>query len=117
MSSKTRPCRMSSSVTTTWPRTRATRHPLYRVGRYNAAPKDDLLAAVAVPIVARGRLLGAVTINWNRAALDEAAMIRLHLGKLLRAANGTARDAAELGVLDIFPGEAAEWPVRESGRR
>src|SRR5690606_10192269 len=49
----------------------ASRHPVYRGGAFNGTPRDDGLNAIAVPVIHSGRLLGALNINWNRAAMTE----------------------------------------------
>lgn len=78
----------------------ASRHRLYRGGSYNAVARDDALHAIAVPIVAGQLVLGALNINWNRAAMTEAQMVRRHLRHLQATAEGIGMDAARLGLLD-----------------
>jgi IclR family mhp operon transcriptional activator len=78
----------------------AARHPVYRGGSYNGEPRDDALDAIAVPVVFAGHVLGALNINWNRAAMTEQEMVRRNLQALREAAAGIAHDAAAQGVLD-----------------
>lgn len=81
----------------------AARHPVYRGGSYNGEPRDDALNAIAVPIIGDGKVLGALNINWNRAAMTEKEMVRRHLSVLQEAARGIAANASEQGVLDELP--------------
>lgn len=86
----------------------ASRHPTYRGGSYNSSPRDNALSAIAVPIVCQGCVLGALNINWNRAAMDEVDMVRRHLKSLRAAAEGIAASAAEQDLPATMPGlEAA----------
>ena len=78
----------------------ASRHPLYRGGSFNGTPKDDSLHAIAVPVIHDGRLLGALNINWNRAAMTEQEMVRQHLTVL---ANTAAAIAAAATAQDLLP--------------
>lgn len=82
----------------------AARHPSYRGGSYNGVPRDDSLDAIAVPIVAGDRVLGALNINWNRAAMTEKEMVRKNLRRLQATARGIAADAMKHGVLDELAG-------------
>lgn len=82
----------------------ASRHPIYRGGAFNGAPKDDGLHAIAVPVVHSGRLLGALNINWNRAAMTEKEMVRRHLPVLCNTAAAIAAAAAAQGLLSELPG-------------
>ena len=82
----------------------AARHPLYRGGSYNLEPRDDALHAIAVPILCAGRVIGALNINWNRAAMTEKQMVSRNLQALCEAAAGIAADVAEQGVLDELDG-------------
>jgi IclR family mhp operon transcriptional activator len=93
----------------------AQRHPLYRGGGYNKPPLDDALQAIAVPILHGGRVLGALNINWNRAALPEREMARRHLAALRAAATGIGAAAAGQGVLPQFEGLEAACAPAELG--
>jgi IclR family mhp operon transcriptional activator len=87
----------------------AARHRLYRGGSFNGVARDDGLNAIAVPVIHAGRLLGALNINWNRAAMTEKEMVRRCLPALREAAAGIAREAAAQGLLEELAGvEAAE---------
>lgn len=87
----------------------AARHRLYRGGAYNGDVRDDALNAIAVPIVHSGKVLGALNINWNRAAMTEKQMVARCLASLHEAAGQIAADAAKRGVLDDLRGlEAAK---------
>ncbi|MGA0569823.1 helix-turn-helix domain-containing protein [Variovorax sp. VNK109] len=90
----------------------ASRHPVYRGGGYNGAARDDSLQAIAVPIIGQGQVLGALNINWNRAAFTEREMVRRHLPALQKAAQGIAADAVANGLLADLPGleRADNWP-------
>ncbi len=86
----------------------AARHPVYRGGAYNSNPRDNGLAAIAVPVICEGYVLGALNINWNRAAMDEREMVRRHLKALQAAAESIAVAAAEQDLPATLPGlEAA----------
>lgn len=78
----------------------AARHKLYMGGGYNGKPRDDSLNAIAVPVISGDKLLGALNINWNRAAMTEKEMVRRNLPRLNAAAEGIAGDAATQGILD-----------------
>ena len=87
----------------------AARHRVYRGGAFNGPPRDDRLDAIAVPVIHSGLLIGALNINWNRAAMPEAEMVRRHLRALQDAAFGIAAAAAAHGLLQALPCvEAAE---------
>lgn len=87
----------------------AARHRLYRGGSFNGVPRDDGLQAIAVPVIHSGRVLGALNINWNRLAMTEKEMVRMHLAALRDAAAGIADAAAQQGLIDNLPGvEMAE---------
>ena len=88
----------------------AARHRLYRGGAFTAKPRDDSVNAIAVPVIARSKVLGALNINWNRSAMTEKEMARRHLASLQAAAVGIARDADKhglLGQLDHL--EISDW--------
>ncbi len=90
----------------------AVRHRLYRGGPYNGEPLDDAVNAIAVPIVGRRKLLGALNINWNRSAMTEATLVARHLASLQAAAAGIARDAERQGVVrQLTHLEMADWPA------
>lgn len=89
----------------------AIRHPLYRGGPYNGASRDDALQAIAVPIVHAGVVLGALNINWNRAAMRERDMVRRNLPALRAAARGIGAAAGDLGLLSDLPGLRPSCPV------
>lgn len=80
------------------------RHPLYRGGSFNGEPRDDALQAMAVPVIAHGRLLGALNLNWNRAAASEREMAKRSLPALQRAVAGIAEAAADAGLVELLPG-------------
>lgn len=82
----------------------AARHPLYRGGTFNGARRDDGLNAVAVPVIHSGRLLGALNINWNRAAMTEQQMVRRHLSALRSTAAAIAAAAAAQDLLGELAG-------------
>ena len=82
----------------------AMRHPVYRGGSFNGPARDDKLQAIAVPLVAGSRVLGALNINWNRDAMTEREMVRRHLTALTEAARGIARAAQDQGLERILPG-------------
>lgn len=96
----------------------ALRHPLYRGGGYQQAARDDRLQALAVPVLGRGAVIGALNINWNRAAFTAEEMARKHLPALNQAARGIARAAQEAGVLTDWPGleRLARGPVAVTRR-
>jgi IclR family mhp operon transcriptional activator len=81
----------------------ASRHRLYRGGSYNGQPRDDALNAIAVPIIAGGRVLGALNINWNRSAMTEREMVRRHLPALRSTATGIAAGAADQELVSELP--------------
>lgn len=85
----------------------AARHRLYIGGPFNGKAADDQLASIAVPLVHGGRVYGAININWNRRAMTEAAMVRLHLARLRAAASGIVSDAASHGLLQRLDSEEA----------
>jgi IclR family mhp operon transcriptional activator len=62
------------------------------------------LNAVAVPVIHSGRLLGALNINWNRAAMTEQQMVRRHLSALRSTAAAIAAAAAEQNLLSELTG-------------
>ncbi|MGE4335925.1 MAG: helix-turn-helix domain-containing protein [Pigmentiphaga sp.] len=76
----------------------AIRHPFYRGGGYNAEARDDRLWSLAVPVICGGFVLGALNINWNRKALDEAAMARRSVSQLQEAAAAIAQAADAYGI-------------------
>ncbi|MEJ7929774.1 helix-turn-helix domain-containing protein [Ramlibacter sp. AN1015] len=89
----------------------AARHPQYKGGGYNGVPRDDALQAIAVPIVHGGWVLGALNINWNRAAMTEREMVRRHLPALRAAARGIGAAASDQMLLSELSGlEAAAAP-------
>ncbi|MGB3070487.1 MAG: helix-turn-helix domain-containing protein [Ottowia sp.] len=69
------------------------RHPAYRGGSFNAQARDDSLQAIAVPLLAHGQVLGALNINWNRAAMTEREMVKRNLPALKQAARSIALSA------------------------
>ncbi len=78
----------------------ATRHPLYRGSGYGQPPRDDQLSAIAVPILGTRQVLGAVNINWNRAAMAEHEMAARALGPLRSAAERIAEAVRDCGIED-----------------
>lgn len=93
----------------------AARHRIYRGGSLNGPARDDKLDAIAVPVIHSGLLLGALNINWNRAAMTEKEMVRRHLSALHQAAAGIAAAAAAHGLLQELPCvEAADDAVFSS---
>lgn len=93
----------------------AVRHAAYRGGSFNAQPRDDSLQAIALPLVAQGRVLGALNINWNRAAMTEREMVKRHLPALKQAARAISAAAVEKALHHELPGaEIADprdgWP-------
>lgn len=81
----------------------ATRHPLFRGGKYNEPSCDDRTHSIAVPILSEGNVYGAVNINWNRHASREEAMASRHLEQLRNIAKSIADEARDLGVFDQWP--------------
>jgi IclR family transcriptional regulator, mhp operon transcriptional activator len=88
----------------------AVRHPLFRGGPYNATPRDDRAASIAVPILHDGVAYGAININWNRRAMDEADMVALHLHDLQQTAERIAGEAIALDVLEHWPRAEVDEP-------
>lgn len=82
----------------------AVRHPVYRGGSFNAQPRDDSLQAIAVPLLARGVVLGSLNINWNRAAMTEREMVKRYLPALKQAARSIVLVAVEKGLHRELPG-------------
>ncbi|MCK9511279.1 MAG: helix-turn-helix domain-containing protein [Pigmentiphaga sp.] len=78
----------------------AVRHSFYRGGGYNAEARDDRLWSLAVPLICGGFVLGALNINWNRKALDEAAMARRCVARLQEASAAIASAAEAYGIPD-----------------
>jgi IclR family mhp operon transcriptional activator len=83
------------------------RHRVYRGGTFNGVARDDGLNAIAVPVIHSGRLLGALNINWNRAAMTEDEMVRRHLVRLQETATSIAAAAAQQGLLEKLAGVEA----------
>jgi len=89
----------------------ALRHPVYRGGGYDTAARDDALQAVAVPVQVAGRVLGALNVNWNRAAFTAKQMVERHLDALRAAAACIADAAHAQGLLaDLTNLEPAAKP-------
>lgn len=76
----------------------ATRHALYRGGSYNAAPRDDALSSLAVPLRCQGLVFGSLNINWNRQALTEKEMAARSVGRLQQAAAAIVEEALQHGM-------------------
>ena len=81
----------------------ATRHPLFRGGKYNEPERDDRTYSIAVPILSEGTVYGAININWNRDSSSEDAMASRHLEHLTSSAKSIADEARELGVFEQWP--------------
>jgi len=89
----------------------AARHPLYRGGGYQGEARDDALNAIAIPVGVGGKLIGALNLNWNRAALTEKRMAQRSLEALQRTAAGIGAAVAEHGLLADLAGteDAEAW--------
>ena len=62
-------------------------------GFYGALPHDDGLAAIAVPLLGRTRLHGAINILWIKTAFSEEDFAARHLGALQAAAHDIVETA------------------------
>lgn len=54
--------------------------------------RDDKLAAIAVPVLGRGRVIGSLNLVWPRHLQNEATLARRHLPLLREAADAIAGD-------------------------
>jgi len=59
-------------------------------GGWHDRPFDDGLSGIAVPIVARNRVHGAINIIWVRRAMTVEEMVAQHLADLQAAASEIA---------------------------
>jgi IclR family mhp operon transcriptional activator len=64
----------------------ATRDPNFMGGPYGVPPVDDRLAAIAVPLMDRGRVHGSINILWIRTAFTVEKFAAQHLEHLKAAA-------------------------------
>jgi IclR family transcriptional regulator, mhp operon transcriptional activator len=83
------PERLDAILATVRRRGYATRDPTFSGGYYNR-PFDDGCSGIAVPIVARNRVRGAINIVWVRPATTVEEMVVQHLGDLQAAASEIA---------------------------
>ena len=63
-----------------------TRAPAFSGKLYGAPPKDDGLAAIALPLLDRARVHGSINILWIRTAFTVEEFAARHLGDLQAAA-------------------------------
>ena len=75
-------------------------------GFYGALPQDDGLAAIAVPLLGRTRLHGAINILWIKTAFSEEEFAARHLGALQAAAHDivAALQETQPAVSSMRPG-------------
>jgi IclR family mhp operon transcriptional activator len=64
-----------------------TRDPTFTGGSYGEAPRDDGLAAIAVPILGERHIYGSINILWIKSAFTIEQFARRHLTDLQQAAN------------------------------
>ena len=64
----------------------AIRAPAFGGELYGDPPKDDGLAAIALPLLDRGRVHGSINIMWVKSAFSVEEFTKLHLGDLQAAA-------------------------------
>jgi IclR family mhp operon transcriptional activator len=63
-----------------------TRDPIFTGGQYGTGPRDDGLAAIAVPLAGRRRVYGSINILWIKTAFSVPEFARRHLDDLQDAA-------------------------------
>ena len=64
-----------------------TRDPAFVGGTYGAAPVEDGLAAIVVPLLDRTRVHGSINILWIKAAFKIEEFVARHLSDLKAAAS------------------------------
>jgi IclR family mhp operon transcriptional activator len=62
------------------------RDPIFTGGQYGSGPRDDGLAAIAVPLAGRRRVYGSINILWIKTAFTVPEFARRHLEDLQNAA-------------------------------
>jgi IclR family transcriptional regulator, mhp operon transcriptional activator len=78
--------RLNQILVETRKRGYGTRDPIFTGGSYGAPPRDDRLAAIAVPILDRRRIYGSINILWIRPAFTVEQFAARHLTDLQQAA-------------------------------
>jgi IclR family mhp operon transcriptional activator len=63
-----------------------TRDPIFTGGSYGEPPRDDRLAAIAVPLLGRRRIYGSINILWIKSAFTVEQFAARHLTDLQQAA-------------------------------
>lgn len=90
------PKRLEQILAETRERGYATRDPTFTGGKYRAPPRNDGLAAIAVPLRGRRRVYGSVNILWIKSAFTVEQFAARHLVDLQQA----ARDIVEAVLHD-----------------
>jgi IclR family mhp operon transcriptional activator len=80
------PKRLERILAETRQRGFATRDPIFVGGNYGMPPRDDGLAAIAVPLRDRSRVHGSINILWIKAAFTVEQFAARHLADLQTAA-------------------------------
>jgi IclR family mhp operon transcriptional activator len=80
------PKRLDLILVETRKRGYGTRDPIFAGGQYGAPPRDDRLAAIAVPLLGRRRIFGSINILWIRSAFTVEQFAARHLTDLQQAA-------------------------------
>src|SRR5262249_9981107 len=81
------PKRLNRILAETRERGYGTRDPMFLGGLYGSPPRDDGLAAIAVPLIDRTRIHGSVNILWIRNAFTIEQFAARHLERLRSAAD------------------------------
>ncbi len=76
------PLRVAALIAETRAQDYATRSPSY----YVRERREAAMRAIAVPVIAGTRVIGAINLTWIHSAEPEAAFIRRHLNRLQQAA-------------------------------
>jgi IclR family transcriptional regulator, mhp operon transcriptional activator len=79
------PARLARILAETRHRGYGIRDPGFVGGFYGTAPQDDGLAAIALPLLDRGRVHGAINILWVKTAFSIEDFARRHLADLQNA--------------------------------
>jgi len=80
------PARLAKILAETRQRGYGIRDPGFIGGFYGTAPQDDGLAAIALPLVDRSRVHGAINILWVKTAFPIEEFARRHLSDLRNSA-------------------------------
>jgi IclR family mhp operon transcriptional activator len=92
------PKRLDRILADTRQRGYGTRDPAFTGGGYGAPPTDDGLAAIAVPLLDRTRVYGAINILWIKTAFTVEEFAARHLQDLQEAAADIVQSLRRTGA-------------------